>query len=284
MLHSLLAREEHRGARVHVLRGPEFPVRTSRKLAQMVEANGGIPEWHEVPDEWCEGIPTEGFTGKATWYRIFVPEILADADRALFLDADTIVCDSLLPLWELEIAGDYVAAVTNVFPPWFQGRPEALGLPGPRDYFNPGVLLMNLDLMRREGCSEALQSYARANAAELEWRDQDALNAVLAGKRHWLEPRWNCMNSVLLFHAAVEIFGAEAVEEARRNPAVRHFEGPAENKPWHYRCGREMRELYIEHRRHTPWPRVRLEGSPRDRLLGPIEARARGLARRLFGD
>jgi hypothetical protein len=32
------------------------------------------------------------------------------------------------------------------------------------------------------------------------------------------------------------------------------------NKPWHYGCERDMRDLYAEHRAHTPWPKFRPEG------------------------
>ncbi len=52
------------------------------------------------------------------------------------------------------------------------------------------------------------------------------------------------------------MFGAEAVEEARRNPGIRHFEGPGSNKPWDPGCERAMRELYLDHRSRTPWPPV----------------------------
>ena len=76
--------------------------------------------------------------------------------------------------------------------------------------------------------------YARRNADRLEWRDQDTLNVVLGHRRLALHPRWNAMNAVLNFPQSADVFGAEAVEEARRNPAIRHFEGPAQNKPWHY--------------------------------------------------
>ena len=59
----------------------------------------------------------------------------------------------------------------------------------------------------------------------------------------------------------------DAVREARERPGIRHFEGPTVNKPWHYLCDWAMREVYLRHRRETPWPRVRLEGAgPRNRL------------------
>jgi lipopolysaccharide biosynthesis glycosyltransferase len=95
---------------------------------------------------------------------------------------------------------------------------------------------------------------------ELLWPDQDALNLVLGERRLALHPRWNCMNSVLAFDAAHDVFGAEVVEAARRAPGIRHFEGPGANKPWHLLCDAPDREAYFAHRRATPWPRVGREG------------------------
>jgi hypothetical protein len=68
------------------------------------------------------------------------------------------------------------------------------------------------------------------------------------------------MNSIVSFPWSVDVFGRAAVAEARRDPAIRHFEGPGANKPWHYLCDAPMRGLYFEHRRETPWPDVELEG------------------------
>ena len=132
--------------------------------------------------------------------------------------------------------------------------------------------------MRPCSRSAALEEFARGHAPELLWRDQDALNVVLGGRRLPLHPRWNCMNSILLFPQAAEVFEPSELAEARRDPAIRHFEGPAENKPWHFLCSHELRELYAEHRRNTPWPRVRPEGMTARNVL-----RRFGLARRRPG-
>ena len=162
-------------------------------------------------------------------------------------------------LWEVDLSGHFLGAVTNVFERHRLDRPAELGLAGPGAYFNSGVLLLNLDEMRRAGSTEALARHARERAAELLWPDQDTLNVVLGARRLELAPRWNAMNS-LSFPWSDRVYTPALVEEALRKPAIRHFEGPAANKPWHYLRLQPSRELYFEHRRETPWPDVRLEG------------------------
>ena len=278
MLSSLLAQHPHESVQVHWMHGPDLSTRDERRLQTMVDAAGGAISFLHVPDSRVEGLPTRDFTRKATWYRIFLPELEPDVDRVIYLDSDALVVDSLLPLWRTELADNYLAAVTNVFPPIYENRASELGLAGPDVYFNAGVLLMNLDAMRRDGCSEKLLDYGVANAERLVLRDQDVLNVVLGARRVPLHPRWNCMNAFFVYAWAADVFGADALEEAKRNPAVRHFEGPDQNKPWHLFADRELRALYLRHRRRTPWPRVRVAGRTPANLLRLARRKVRARA------
>ncbi len=279
MLHSVLTEAGFEEIRVHFLRGQGVTAEHARALTEMVSAHGGAISFLDVPGDRVAGLPTMDEIGPPMWNRFFLTELLPDVERILYLDADTIVLDSLQALWETDLDGCHVGAVTNVFQEDHIPLPARLGLE-PRDYFNSGVLLMNLDLMRRDGSTAALFEYARANAERLVWPDQDVLNAVLGPTRRRLAPRWNCMTSVLRFPWAAYVFSAEELEEARRRPAIRHFEGPSVNKPWHLLCDGDRREAYFRHRRQTPWPTVRREGVTPANLVRrawlPVRWRLRG--------
>ncbi len=275
MLHSVMAQRGSVELRIHYLHGPSFPRRSAERIRDMIAEGGATIEFHEIGDERIAGLPEMEFVTSAMWYRVFLPELLPEVGRVLYLDVDTIALDALAPLLEVDLTESYVAAVTNVFyMPSHAQRATRLGIE-PGDYFNSGVVLMNLDLMRADGSQAALLEYATENAADLAWPDQDTLNVVLGRRRAPLAPRWNCMNSVLTFPWAADVLGAAAVEEARRRPAIRHFEGPTINKPWHYGCESPMREAYFEHRRRTPWPRVRLEGRTPKGILRRVAAKVR---------
>lgn len=276
MLHSLLMQHPPNSVVIHYLHGPELAVETRRRLRDMAVRNGGELNFWEIPDRWVTGLPTEGFTRKATWYRTFLPELLPDVPRVLYLDADVLVVESVAPLWELDMTEKLVAAVTNVLGPQDIDRPKALEIEGPQGYFNAGVMVMNLDLMRRDESSRAVSEYARAHADALPWRDQDAFNVVLGARRIPLHPRWNCMNGIQIFPWSGDVLGPEAVAEAIENPAIRHFEGPAPYKPWHYLCHPMWRDLYKRHRRATPWPHVRLQGRNPRNMLRQASSRLRG--------
>ena len=110
---------------------------------------------------------------------------------------------------------------------------------------------MDLDAMRRDGCSRARCSSSRVeNAERLEWRDQDALNVVLGERRLPLHPRWNCMNAFCVFPARADVFGAEAVGRGAARPGDPPLRGPGDQQAVALRCASaSLRELYVEHRR-----------------------------------
>jgi lipopolysaccharide biosynthesis glycosyltransferase len=264
MLRSLLVCEPEATYRVHLLHGG-LPRRRLERIAGMLAASGSELVCHEVPDAWVDGLEVKDFTGKATWYRLFLPEVVADADRVLYLDSDVLVMDAVGELWRVDLDEHYLAAVTNVIEPQFAHRPAELGIADPLDYFNAGVLMLNLEPLRRDRCTERMVDLGRRERSRLGWRDQDVLNMVLGERRHRLHPRWNSMN-ILATGLAEPVFGAEAVRQAIADPAIRHFEGPGPGKPWHAHAAAESRRAYLEHRRATPWPRFRPE---RDRRFGP---------------
>src|SRR3954447_5164139 len=142
MLSSLLAQHPGHEVQVHYMHGPDVSARDERRLAAMVDAAGGSISFLRIPDSRVEGLPTRDFTRKATWYRIFLPELRPDIDRIIYLDSDALVVDSLLPLWATDIKSYTLAAVPNFLERNSARRPAELGLPGPQVYFNAGVLLL----------------------------------------------------------------------------------------------------------------------------------------------
>jgi lipopolysaccharide biosynthesis glycosyltransferase len=258
MLHSVL--DHGTDVSVEYLHGPSFAPAWRDGIRGMVEAGGGRIRFWEIGDDEVEDLPVVWPFTVAMWYRIFLPRLVPDADRVLYLDVDTIALDALAPLWDLDLTGHWLGAVTNVLEPHFAHRPADLGLEASA-YFNSGVLLLNLAEMRRDDRTAALRDYAVTHP-DNDWPDQDALNVVLGERRLALPPRFNAMNS-LRFAQARDVFTPGELREARERPAIRHFEGPKENKPWHYLCRRDLRDAYLAHRAAGPWPEVDLIGFTR---------------------
>ena len=86
-------------------------------------------------------------------------------NKVIHLDADTIICDSLEPLWKTDIKGK-----------WFAACPEHKGQYKPFGdlYYNMGVALINLAQIRKDGIEARMVEYL--NSVPQPWADQDAWN------------------------------------------------------------------------------------------------------------
>lgn len=118
----------------------------------------------------------------STYFRYFIPEIFPQngnrPNNVLYLDCDLLVNGDLSALFDLNLADNYVAASTD-FIAEYQYE-NYLGLQG--NYFNAGVLLINLPLWQQDGiCRKALDlSHQIVN--KLECGDQDILNLLFQNR------------------------------------------------------------------------------------------------------
>jgi lipopolysaccharide biosynthesis glycosyltransferase len=158
MLHSVIATNPTGSVHAHFLHPPELPERVLGQLSDMVEGLGSEISFHEVVRS---GLQSMGRISEVMWFRLALPSLLPDTARVLYLDCDTLALAPLAPLWELDLQGSAVGAVTNVFPPDLVHRPGDLGL-APAAYFNSGVLLMDLDSWRERQLAERIVQRARS--------------------------------------------------------------------------------------------------------------------------
>ena len=254
MLHSALESCHPIRLEIHLLHPEDLPKQTLQRLQALVEGGGGVFHPSAIGEEAVRNLPDTWYFPKIIWYRSFLPQLRPELDRILYLDCDTLIVDTLQPLWETDLEKFRVAAVLNLIVPELATRHHSLGIPPGQPYFNSGMLLMNLDRMRREHCIEQLFDHAARYAGQSVWPDQDSLNYVLGPECLFVHPRWNCQNSFFYWPQATEAFGEAVLAEATRSPAILHFEGPPETKPWHYLNDHPYRERYWRHLRAIPWP------------------------------
>lgn len=240
---------------IHVLHLGDLIASDGARLAGMV-GDGGHVELHSIDPGRLARLPSKGASlgGHISWARVALADALVGLDRVIYLDADTLVTGSIAELWRTDLGDAPLAAVANVVEPAMHDHVASLGILDPSQYFNAGVLLIDLEWWRTEACGEQLARLALSRGGNLPWFDQDALNMVFAGRWQQLHPRWNAQNSLWVWQEwAQDVFGADALREATTSPAILHFEGPSLNKPWHYLCSHPWREQYRRTLAKTPW-------------------------------
>jgi lipopolysaccharide biosynthesis glycosyltransferase len=258
MLHSVLAHTENGSVSVNILHVSEIEAAERENIQHVIEARGAALRFLRVGPEDIASLPA-GYFSAAVWLRIFLPQLLPHLDKVLYLDSDLIVADDLKPLWDTELGGGLLAAVVNPTYP-FMPLPypqKYLGLEA-TEYFNSGVLLMNLGLMRQQGATAQLREFALAHP-EIPCPDQDALNVVCRGNWLKLHPRWNIQSPVFDLKPEQLPYTAAHVAESLKAPAIIHYTGPS--KPWHYLCRHHHQKLYFQHAAATPWGEPAIEGA-----------------------
>jgi lipopolysaccharide biosynthesis glycosyltransferase len=207
-----------------------------------------------------EGFPVSGHGSLAAYFRLLLPDLLpAGVSRFLFIDSDAVVVDSLRPLWEQPLAGHALAAV-----PEHQLSCADHGYVF-GEYFNSGMMLVDLDQWRRSDLLETGRAFARANPHRLRHWDQDVLNHLFAGAWLAMPERWNACPHLFGLNAFYDMSRDKltaAQRESIDHPAIIHFAGPGPVKPWHYRCEHPWRDTYRRHIADTPWAKVPLQDQP----------------------
>ena len=112
----------------------------------------------ESVERISDKLHTRDYYSKTTYYRLFIPELYPTVKKALYLDCDLIVGCDVAELYDTELGKNLVGAVSDGFVsavPRLHGYvTKRIGAAAPADYFNAGVLLMNLDEMRRSSFGE----------------------------------------------------------------------------------------------------------------------------------
>ena len=84
----------------------------------------------------------------ATFYRLIMGDILSQVKRIIYLDADVIVNMDIYELWSEQTGTSGIAAVPDVFIQKNYHNIIREALVPPKEYFNAGVLLVDLDKFR----------------------------------------------------------------------------------------------------------------------------------------
>jgi lipopolysaccharide biosynthesis glycosyltransferase len=130
-----------------------------------------------------------------TYSRILLPH-LVNVPRLIYLDCDTLVFRDLSRLFDVELAPRKVLAAvrdseTLSLSDDSQVLAKAMNLPPEGVYFNCGVLLMNLDELRRQHFFESAVEFLNRWSGEYRFWDQSAINFLLYGQIHELPEHWN---------------------------------------------------------------------------------------------
>lgn len=190
-------------------------------------------------------ICDSGFLG--TLFRLLIPSVI-QAGKVIYLDCDVIVNMDIAELWNIDVNNYPLAAVLDVWSlnylrkipvPWRLRKVwQLLNIPLDR-YFNAGVLLLNLNMMRIGGSLvEKMKIFFKHYNKCITLADQDFLNHAYSRDFLVLDEKFN------------KIEYSKGNNKNVKN-CIWHLAGGA--KPWVSYTRPDIDELYWQYLADTPF-------------------------------
>lgn len=147
---------------------------------------------------------------KACFYRLLIPKLFPELDRALYVDFDTLCLGNITELYNTDFENNYLLACRGHKHSDYQAK--QLGL---HYYINSGVLLFNIPLMNKEDYFKQILQNWRGCLGKQEpfSADETVINWVFHNKIKLVNEKWNF------------IYNRTYAERAVETPKIMHFCG-----------------------------------------------------------
>jgi lipopolysaccharide biosynthesis glycosyltransferase len=181
----------------------------ARKFCPQIEFIEAAPLFANRP------MPTHSSFTRAVHLRMFLDELLADFDRAVYLDSDISPLTDVSPLLAMAPKAAPLIATYDIFITIDGKYRRRLPVSNGSAYFNSGVMVVDLKAVRSERIFADALEFSLQHPELCIYPDQDALNVAVDGRWQVLDWRWNAVSFKL--------------DRLTKQPFLRHLTG---NKPW----------------------------------------------------
>lgn len=162
------------------------------------------------------------FFTMSIFYRLFIPELFPQYDKAVYLDADTIICSDIAELYNTEIGGNMFASCPDLsirYMPLLQKYiKECQGILPAEKYINNGVILFNMKAFRDQKFVDKFYYLMNKYHFDNIDPDQAYMNEICEDKIFHLPKEWDAMPN-------------ESIPEIK-DPKIVHYN--LFFKPWHF--------------------------------------------------
>lgn len=132
----------------------------------------------------------------AIYYRMFIPNLFPQYDKAIYLDGDIVVLGDISEFFNTNINHVLVAAINDRLvldtPEFVRYVEDGVGIKA-TEYFNSGVLVMNLKEFREQKIEEKFVELLLEYNFDSVCPDQDYLNVLCRNSKVLLPISWNKM-------------------------------------------------------------------------------------------
>ena len=188
---------------------------------------------------------THNHVSAAALLKFNIADILSKYDKALYIDTDVIIQQDLSELFATDLADKYAAVVKDIGCMLVGRHNDRLEL---ENYFNSGMMLLNLEKMRKEATPTKLMEYKKNDSSKY-FMDQDAFNKVFADNVLFVSPEFNYISISWNMFSDDKIASFYNLHDCELNYVKKHaaiLHLADKRKPWQYSdaCGADLWRSY----------------------------------------
>lgn len=184
----------------------------------------------------------------------YLPENISSV---LYLDCDVIINGSLSYLETVNLDDHAFAAVPELCMP--SAQKKYIGLSPNDQYYNAGILLINLDYWRKHNIEKQFMDYYASMNGQLLYSDQDILNhcckehILPLSHRYNLAPVLHYFPRYFIKKYQPAYYGKNRAEylDILKHPSIIHFLG--DERPWMHGNFNPYRKVYEHYKSLSPW-------------------------------
>lgn len=212
----------------------------TRHLCAMAQHNVSVEmvKVTEKLDSLGEMLHLRDYYTKTTYYRFFIPALFPQYTRGVYLDCDIVLTGDIAALYDVPMGDCMLAAApeevmlhVDVFGSYVE---EVLDV-ARKDYFSAGIMVMNLEKMRKVKLEEQFVELLGRRTFRVT-QDQDYLNVLCRGDYYKLDSGWN----------------KTAWHEVSLDTPLNIIHYKINWKPWHYK-GVRFEDKFWKYAEMTPY-------------------------------
>lgn len=226
--------------------------------------------------------------------RLFSGQLLpTDIHKVLYLDCDTIIRGDILPLNKVDLTLYVCGGIKDCIGKTYK---ENIGLGRNDIYINAGVVLFNLDELRKTDIKMAIDTYMSRYLKLINYADQDIINGIFVRKIKILEPQYNVMtiatvhgyDGIVSLRRPTNYYNKAEIGAAVSEPVIIHYTTNMNViRPWFENTDHPLKDEFRKYMDMSPWKDKQLKhlffNSKTNMAISIIERMPKNIATSVLG-
>lgn len=230
----------------------------------------------------------------SAYTRLFSGQLLpTSVHKVLYLDCDTIIRGDISHLSQIDVSNYICFGKKDCIGSIYK---QNIGLKENSLYINAGVLLFNLDELRKIDIKTVLNKYLTRYLKLINYADQDILNGIFCGKIGVLEHKYDVMTidvvysfeEINMLRRPTDFYSKEEFVAGVEDPAIIHYTSNMRIiRPWFSNTDHPLAYEFRKYMEISPWKDKKLNEMKFDtraaKVIGAINKLPSGISHRIFG-